>query len=96
MEKLKKKYEEVVMQYVNSFCKKHDLDFEGWVGDIVGEWCFLDGLNISFDQIKTDIDNDIESSVFWNYYHYDSIDMKTGLPNGLSYENYIKIKGLKK
>ena len=33
---LKKQYEFVCNEYVTKFCNKQEMDFEGWVGDIVG------------------------------------------------------------
>jgi hypothetical protein len=33
---LKEKYETICMEWVQIFCKKQDLEFDGWVGNEVG------------------------------------------------------------
>lgn len=85
---LKDEFNLIVDKYTATFCKKHELNFDGWVGNDTGTiGCFGDYF-ISFDNIRYDIDNDIPKGVFFEYYDYD-----LRIPEGgrrVNYESYIK------
>jgi len=51
-------YEDVCNAYVNKFSKKHDLEFDGWVADHVGEIAiFATQYYFSVNDIIFDIEN---------------------------------------
>ena len=69
LEQLKNNYEKIVDEYTYHFCKKYSLQFDFWVGDQKGTWACFDGyFNISFDDIKHDIDT--KQSQYMKYYSY--------------------------
>jgi hypothetical protein len=55
---MKKKYEEIVNEYIIAFVRKHDTVFLGWIGwNRFGEVAeFYGDYYISFDDIRRDID----------------------------------------
>lgn len=67
---LKEEFEELAEKYARLFDKKHDMQFDGWVGDDAGTiGCFGDYF-IGFDDIRLDIDENIPSNIFIEYYDY--------------------------
>jgi hypothetical protein len=38
---LKADYEAICMEYIERFCKRQEMDFEGWVGNDVGGFFIL-------------------------------------------------------
>lgn len=85
---LKDEFNLIVDKYTATFCKKHELRFDGWIGNGIGTiGCFGDYF-ISFDNIRYDIDNDIPEPVFFEYYDYD-----LRIPEGgrrVNYQSYVK------
>jgi len=53
----KKRYEKICNNYALKFAKKHGFQFDGWIGDRVGEWAVMGDYVIDFVNIKYDIDN---------------------------------------
>lgn len=74
---LKQQYEKIVSQYVAIFCKKHEIYFESWVCDIIGETaCFGDVLYFNFLDIVYDINTNQPKDLIieWLYYCLDNKD----------------------
>lgn len=71
MKKLSERYEEVVNEYLDLFCKKHEVYHSGWIGGIVGGLIEISDCYFRFEDIKTDIDlnalNDKNNSI-WDWY----------------------------
>lgn len=88
---MKKEYEKAVKSYINYFCLKHELEFEFWVGDEVGRICCMGDYYFDFDNIRYDIDNDIERDFIFQWYDYalEHYHEKTGMPD-LNYKNFCK------
>lgn len=71
IEKLKKDYDQACMNYIKAFEEKHEVYFEFWVAGRVGEIAsFGDTFFFNLNEIKYDIDNEIETGkiFFWNDY----------------------------
>jgi len=82
---IKQRYENCVMQYVEKFCNKHDLDFDGWIGDYFGEVADMSDLFIDFYDIRYDIDYNIDKHLYKEWYYY-------RLENNIkvNYRSYLK------
>ena len=59
MEELKNNYKKAVDAYIKEFEKKHEIDFDFWIGDLVGEVCAFGDYTFNFSDIKFVIDNSI-------------------------------------
>ena len=82
---IKQRYENCVMQYIEKFCKKHELEFEGWIGNYFGEIAYLSDMVVDFYDIRLDIDNNIDKKTFKEYYYYNLENGKT-----INYRSYLK------
>ena len=69
----KDRYEKLCMEYVLRFCEKHDLNFDGWVGDRVGETAEIGDMYLDFSDIRFDIDTEQKVGKIekWWDYTYD-------------------------
>lgn len=84
---LKEKYEELVNQYLKKFNEKQGYEFDDWVGnDIGGIACFIEQYFFHFDDIRYDIDNNIESGIIFKWQDY---CVEHGNPH-MNYKTYSK------
>lgn len=67
------RFRSVCMDYILRFCEKHDLNFEGWVGDRVGETAEIGDMFLDFSDIRYDIDTEqrVGKIERWWDYSYD-------------------------
>ena len=93
--KLVIKYEAIVSLYVEAFFRKHHLFDEltgeyfefDWVSDEVGGVLMVNDYFISFYDIKYDIDNEIDTHMYFDYYS----QIESGGEN-IGYKTYIAKK----
>lgn len=87
MNKLQKEYQQVVQKYIDKFCEKQDLEFEGWDSENIGGTAFFyDFINFYFQDIVWDINSNQKKGLIINWMHetiYNS-------PNRITYFNYTK------
>ena len=73
-ELVKRKYEDACNDYLKLFCEKHGFDYDdavnSWVAGESGGVCALGDYFVSFENMKTDIDNDAPKDEYWLYYDY--------------------------
>lgn len=73
-ELVKRKYEDACNDYLKLFCEKHGFDYDdavnSWVAGEAGGVCALGDYFVSFEDMKTDIDNDAPKDEYWLYYDY--------------------------
>ena len=92
-ELVKRKYEDACNDYLKLFCEKHGFDYDdavnSWVGGEAGGTCLLADLAVSFDEMKVDIDNDVNKEEFYSYYEYaiEAYGLGFNCPN---YNNWIR------
>ena len=55
---LQDRFRSVCMDYIMRFCEKHDLNFEGWVGDRVGGTAEIGVMLLDFSDIRFDVDTE--------------------------------------
>ena len=65
---LKQRYELACIEYIKIFEKKHDLQFDSWVGSLVGGIAHLSDYFVNFDDIRHDIDTQQPKEHFKNWY----------------------------
>jgi hypothetical protein len=84
---LAERFEAICNDYIRAFQAKHDVIFEGWVGDKVGEWACFGENAFLLDNIRYDIDNNLAPFWIYNYYEFTS-DPK----NSINFETYIRME----
>ena len=89
MKTLKEQFNEITKEYVSLFSKKHDIEFDGWIGDNVGEIAFFADYFVDFEDIRYDIDNDIEEKKFFEWYDME-IDLALAGKPTVNYRNFLK------
>ena len=52
------RFRSVCMDYIMRFCEKHDLNFDGWVGDRVGGTAEIGDMLLDFSDIRFDVDTE--------------------------------------
>jgi len=95
---LKARFESVVNDYIYKFTKKHEIEFDYWIGGDVGEMAiFNEQYAFHFGTIKYDIDNNVDKRHLFNWYYLYNTAKKGyifrwhKLNNGykISYKNYV-------
>ncbi len=87
MSDIEKRYNAIVQEYIDKFCKKQDVRFEFWVAELVGEIaCFGDVLYFNFSDIVFDINTKQPKGkiIDWVYYNLELED------KSLNYSSYCK------
>lgn len=67
---LQDRFRSVCMDYIMRFCEKHDLNFEGWVADRVGETAEISDMLLDFSDIRFDVDTEQvvgKIETWWDY-----------------------------
>ena len=85
LDNLKNDYEKSVMNYLEFFCIKQQCEFDYWVADQIGTIAAFGDNFFSLDNIRFDIDNEIEKGVIYEW-QYHCIEKEVNI----NYENYIK------
>ena len=95
MESLSKRYEDICNEYLDLFCKKHDVYHTYWVGGIVGGIIDISDAFFNFDDNRLDIDLDAkkeEKNSIWDWY-WSNIDSEQQI-NYYSYLKGLRIKNI--
>lgn len=73
-DRLKKGYEDACNAYLKAFCEKHDFDYDdakaSWVAGEVGDTCLCGDFYVSFEDMRTDIENEASEEEYFQYYDY--------------------------
>lgn len=83
---LKKQYEFVCNEYVTIFCKKQDMSFEGWVGEIVGGTANCNEFYLNFQDIVWDINSKQPKGSILDWYNENLENSE----NAINYYSYTK------
>ena len=90
MKRLKEQFNKITEEYLSSFSKKHDLEFDGWVGDRIGEIATFGDYFFNFDDIRYDLDNDIQKEIIFEWYDI-SIDLALSDKPVVNYRDFVKL-----
>lgn len=73
LENLKDDFAIIASRYIKAFIAKHEVSFEGWVGDRIGEVAELGEMFLDFADIRFDIDERLPVGTLeeWWSYTYD-------------------------
>jgi len=88
MEKLKSDFETAVMNYVEFFIIKQQCDFEYWVGQEIGGMGVFGDYVFGFENIRYDVDNEIEQGLIYKYQEYYIETEDTGM----NYKSFLKLR----
>lgn len=89
MKELQENYKIICNKYALQFATKHELPFDGWVADDVGEVATMGDYYVDFRDIKYDIDNDIDKDEYVKYYDY-CLEVYTLNLTAPNYESWCK------
>lgn len=85
--KLKEQYQIVCNEYVTKFCNKQGMNFEFWVGDIVGDVVSCSEFYFNFRDIVWDINSKQPKGKIIDWY-YDSLEFPE---KSISYYSYTQL-----
>ena len=87
---LKERLVEVVNDYMEAWCDKHDYQYEEdmWVGDDYGGICAVGDLFVSFDDVRYDVDNDLPEEIFEDWYWYSLEIEELGCEKNVNLRSY--------
>ncbi len=86
---LKELYNNVVKIYIDQFCEKHEIDFDSWIGDNVGEIACIGDYYFNFSDIKFDIDNNVPEKYIFNWYNI-VLELHEQNKDILNFKSYCK------
>jgi hypothetical protein len=91
---LKTQYENVCNEYIKKFCKKQEMEFEGWVGDSVGGVACCNDFFFNFQDIVWDINSKQVKGTIVNWY-YENLEFIEKSINYYSYTKGLRVSELK-
>ncbi len=83
--KLKLRYESSCNAYIDVFCAKQEMDFNGWIGDEVGGIAECNDFYFDFHAIVKDIDTAQPKGLIIDWY-YDNLEAE----RFINYDSYIR------
>jgi len=90
IEELNKVYESTCNRYVQIFCEKQDMSFEGWVGNQIGGVVCCSDMYFNIDDIVTDVNLKQPKGQIVDWY-YDNIGNPKKSINYFSYTKGLRI-----
>lgn len=95
LELVKERLDNCIDLYVDFFCKKQEVDFNGWVADIKGSLAvFNDDFYITFEDIRLDLETNTRKGFIFKWY-YDNLEHEDKTINYYSYIKGLRIKDIK-
>lgn len=98
IEALKHQYEYICNEYVNKFCRKQGVQFNGFVGNIVGGVCCVSDYYINFSDIVYDLNTSQPKRLIfdWNNEMIDAHSDGKDTINYFRYSKGLRIEGVEK
>nr|DAT75954.1 MAG TPA: hypothetical protein [Caudoviricetes sp.] len=87
---LRDDFTDICNRYIERFCEKHDLCFEGWVAARVGETAEIGDMFLSFDDIRYDIDSEQKVGTIEKWWDYSSDLAMLECPKTINYRSWCK------
>ena len=82
---VKNALESSIQAYIDLFCKKHDQEFEGWVGNEKASVALIGDHFINFTDIVLDLEKGVDKKHFFDWYYY-TLEGETFI----NYSTYLK------
>lgn len=89
-DKLIQEYEKYCNEIVKEFCKKQELDFEGWVRDEIGSSACCNDISFNMYDIVWDLNSKQPKGEIINWY-YDNLESSEKFINYFSYTKGLRI-----
>jgi len=69
---LKSKFDKIANKYLKKFMEKHGFENPDmwWVAGMVGTTLFVNDYFLNFEDIRYDLDNEIEKEMLFEWYYY--------------------------
>ena len=92
IEELKKKYIDVVNDYMHTWADKHEYNYEEdmWVSNSYGGICMVGDMYVNFDDVRYDVDNELPENVFDEWYWYSVEIAELGCTNSVNLGSYAR------
>ena len=82
-----------IKKYVELFEKKHEIELEFWVADLVGTiGCFSNEYYVDFETIRLDLEKDVPKNVFFNWH---DLTLELGMNDEAVVNYYSYLKGVR-
>ncbi len=91
--KLQNDYESVANAYLAEFCEKQELQFESWVGDIVGGIAMFGDYYFDFSDIVWDINSNQPPNTIFAWYE-ENLQIPDKSINYFSYTKGLRVSKL--
>lgn len=88
--RLQKKYENVCMEYIKRFEEKHEMDFDGFVGNQIGGIACFGDLFLNFTDIVYDINSEQPKHHIISWY-WDNVENSSKSINYYSYTMGLRV-----
>ena len=85
---LESSFNDIVMSYIIEFEEKHTITFDFFVGKNVGQVAMFGDYYIDFDDIRLDIDKNVNESLFFEWYDGTTSRALEEKPT-VNYESYV-------
>ena len=85
-----KQLNKYITEYVDEFCKKHDIEFDYWVAGLIGTVGVFGDYFFSFEDIRLDLETNQEKRVIFEWYE-ENLDLSMkGCNYNINYYSWIK------
>ena len=99
-------YSKLVAKYIGHFCEKEDMEFNGWVGDLIGEVAYINDYHLDFNDIRKSVDFEMPKGMIIEWHDQsveyalenDCSDFRINLTTyfkGIKYENLGSYKEIR-
>jgi hypothetical protein len=85
---LKDQFEQITAAYVSLFEKKQDMEGGYWIGEAFGGMLDVADMFFSFEDIRLDVDNDIEPGLIVKWYYWRLEEDRKA-----NYRSWLKLNG---
>lgn len=91
---LQERYESICSEYIQEFCKKQEMDFEGWVGNTIGGIAVCNDFFFSYQDIVLDINSNQPKGLIVDWY-YQNLETPEKSINYYSYTKGLRLAMIK-
>lgn len=93
LKEIKARLDNCIDLYVDLFCKKQEVWFDSWVGDLKGGLAVFGDLYITFEDIRLDLEQNTRKGLVFKWY-WDNVENQDKAINYYSYIKGLRIKDI--